>query len=234
MVVPPDVAGDELLERLGLTADVAVVALTGSTAAGSEDDGPMAEAIAGGLGPAALDNGWHLVTGGTDAGIFTLLGRSAEAAGALSAPWIGVAPLELVTWPGRAPGPADVERQPLEPHHSHFLLVQGESWGNETSTQVALVDALARRSAGLVVVAGGGAVARTEVLGHARAGCSLLALAGTGRLADELAAVVAGGSTDDGELALVAASGRVAVCDVAAGARAVTAALLAAMPARQR
>ncbi len=234
MVVPPDVAGDELLERLGLTSGAAVVALTGSTAAGSEDDGLLAEAIAGALGPAALDNGWHLVTGGTDAGIFTLLGRSAETAGAVSAPWIGVAPLELVTWPGRVPGPADLDRQPLEPHHSHFVLVQGESWGDETRTQVALVDTLARGGAGLVVVAGGGAVARKEVLGHARAGCALLALAGTGRLADELAAVVAGASTDDGELALVAASGRVGVCAVSAGARAVTAALLAAMPARLR
>lgn len=234
VVVPPDLAGDDLLGRMGLAAGATVVALTGSTAAGSADDGPMADAIAGGLGPAALDNGWHLVTGGTDAGIFTLLGRSAEAAGAVSAPWVGIAPLDLVTWPGRPPGPADVDREPLEPHHSHFALVRGGTWGDETSTQVALVGALARGGTGLVVVAGGGGIARKEVLGHARAGNAMLVLAGTGRLADEMAAAVAGRASTDAELALVAGSGRVTVCDVAGGARAVTAAVLAAMPARQR
>lgn len=229
VVVPPDLAADDLLGRLSLGPGAAVVGVTGSTAAGTEDDPSMADAVAAGLGSAVLDGAWHVVTGATDAGIFSLLGRAAAAAGAVPAPWIGVAPLDLVTWPGRAPGPADVEREPLEPHHSHVVLVEGGAWGDETPTQVALVSGLARGGAGLVVLAGGGAVARREVVGHARAGTSLLVLAGTGRLADELAAVVAGGPTDDGELALLAASGRVTVCDVAAGARAVTAAVTAAM-----
>lgn len=229
MVVPPDLGGDELLARLDLQPGAAVVGVTGSTAAGTEDDPLMADAIAAGLGPAILDCGWHVVTGGTDAGVFSLLGRAAAAAGALPAPWIGVVPLDLATWPGRPPAPAGAERAPLEPHHSHVVLVEGGTWGDETPTQVELVSGLARGGAGLVVVAGGGAVARSEVVGHARAGTSLLVLAGTGRLADQLAAVMAGGPTGDGELALVAASGRVTVCDVRAGARAVAAAVTAAM-----
>jgi hypothetical protein len=82
------------------------------------------------------------------------------------------------------------------------------------------------------VVAGGGAIGRREVVGHARTGCSILALAGTGRLADYLAAAVRSGPPlDDDELALVAASGRVTVCDVAAGPHAVSAAVVAAMAA---
>ena len=237
VVVDPDVGGDELLRLLGLRAGSAVVALTGSTVAGSADDPVLVEAIAGGLGPAALDSGWHVVTGATDAGIFSLLGRAAAAAGAVPAPWIGVAPLDLVTWPGRPPGAADLDREPLEPHHSHAVLVRGDRWGDEMPVQVALVDALAAGGPGLVVLAGGGAVARKEIVGHVRAGRSLLVLGGTGRLADELAGMARGGPSEDGpaedgELALVAASGRLAVCDVSDGPMAVAAAVTAAMAQR--
>jgi len=231
VVVGPDVGGDDVLVRLGLRAAVPVVALTGSTTSGSADDPVLVDSIALGLGPAALDSGWHVVTGATDAGIFALLGRAAAAGGAVPAPWVGVAPLDLVTWPGRPPGPADLDREPLEAHHSHLVLVRGERWGDETPVHVTLVDALASGGTGLVVLAGGGAVARTEIVSHVRAGRSVLVLAGTGRLADELAAVAAGGPTDDAELALVAASGRLTVCDASGGARAVAAAVTAGMTA---
>ncbi|HVL27495.1 MAG TPA: hypothetical protein VM390_05065, partial [Acidimicrobiales bacterium] len=137
VVVPPDVSGAALVERLALRPGVPVVTLVGSTVPGTGDDPVMVDAIAAGLGPVVLDNGWHVVTGATDAGIFSLLGRAATAAGAVPAPWIGVAPLGLVTWPGRPPGPADLDREPLEPHHSHFVLVEGEGWGDETPAQVA-------------------------------------------------------------------------------------------------
>ena len=50
-----------------------------------------------------------------------------------SAPCIGVAVGSLTAWPGNTTGEA-----PLEPNHSHFVLVEGEQWGDETETMYEL------------------------------------------------------------------------------------------------
>jgi hypothetical protein len=77
---------------------------------------------------------------------------------------------------------------PLEPHHTHFVLVDGDAWGDETPALLALAGALARLAPSVAVICGGGAVTRTEVAGHQRAGRPIVAVAGSGRVADELPA----------------------------------------------
>jgi hypothetical protein len=63
-----------------------------------------------------------VLDGGTDAGIFAVLGAGlAERPGRGCS--VGVVPEELVTWPGRRWPPRDTVA--LEPHHSHFVLVEG-------------------------------------------------------------------------------------------------------------
>src|SRR5206468_11337979 len=60
-----------------------------------------------------------------------------------SFPLIGVAPAGAVALPRSSdPHPAP-EAVPLEPHHSHFLLVPGERWGDESPWLAAVVAALA-------------------------------------------------------------------------------------------
>jgi hypothetical protein len=72
------------------------------------------------------------------------------------------------------------------------MLVQGNHWGDETPTMLALADVLSAGSPSVALLAGGGAVARQEVMGDVRAGREVVALAGTGRLADELATLARG------------------------------------------
>src|SRR5437588_2802298 len=225
VIAPPDVDGARLITQLGLPPASAVVAVNGSTAEGTSTPA-LTEAIVEGVGGAIINQGWTAVTGATDAGVFSLLGQAAEALAPRTprAPWIGVAPLGLVTWPGH---PSSTDAVPLERHHSHFALVEGDKWGNETRALLALTSALGERGApSAAVIAGGGAMTRREAAGHARAGRPIIVLGGSGRLADELARAVTNDTQDDDELAGILRYGRVVVCDIADGPSSIAAALI--------
>ena len=162
-----DAGGDELLAALALPAPRATVILNGRTA---ECD-PGLAGVLGELAAAVKRERLTVVTGGTDAGIFALFGT---ATGEPAAPLVGVAPRRR----------AGV---PLEPHHTHFVLVDGDAWGDETPALLALADALGRLAPSVAVICGGGEGTRSEVAGHRRAGRPIVAVAGSGGVADELA-----------------------------------------------
>ncbi len=163
-----DAGGDELLAALGLPAPRATVILNGSTA---ECD-PAVAGVLGELAAAARRERLTVVTGGTDAGIFHLFGAAMAEP---TAPLIGVAPRHRA-------GVA------LEPHHTHVVVVEGDAWGDETPALLALAEALGRLAPSAAVICGGGSGTRLEVQGHLRAGRPLIAVAGSGGVADELAA----------------------------------------------
>jgi hypothetical protein len=221
----PDADGAALVAALGLPEAVATVVLNGSA---GEIDGRLAVRLsaaigADGLAGLAEREGLTVVTGGTDAGIFSILGR---AMADRSAPLVGVAPRGLVTWPGQ-PGS---DRIPLEPHHSHFVLVDGAgAWGDETPALLGLVRALDRTAPSVAVICGGGPVTRREALGHVREGRPLVVVSGTGRMADELTAAISGTGPTPGDLGEIVARGHVTVCPLAAGGLALVAAVLAAL-----
>jgi hypothetical protein len=219
-----DVDGDELVAALGLPRPRGTVVLNGSAAELDDDLVARLAAVVGGDGLAgmAVRQGLTAVTGGTDAGIFSILGRAMTAR---TAPLVGVAPGPLVTWPGR-----DARGVPLEPHHSHFVLVDGQKWGDETEVLLGLARALGAQAPSVAVICGGGPVTRKEVLGHVRDGRPVVVLGGSGRLADELADAAAG----HGEGALqgtaeIAGSGTLTVCPLSDGAGALVDAVLAAL-----
>lgn len=214
VVAPANVRGEQAVEALGLPPPRGVVVLNGGTSRfSSELEAALWTSLGEGLARAVVEEGLTTVTGGTDAGIFGLFGRAVGHAG--TAPRIGVAPEGRVTWPGReAPraGSLDSEgRCPLEPHHSHFLLVAGNEWGAETDAMLSLAQALGAASPSVAVVAGGGRGARREVAAHVREGREVIVLAGSGRFADALAAAVErpGGADDDSRA--LAASGLITV-----------------------
>lgn len=126
-------------------------------------------------GPAVL-------TGGTDAGVFALLGNAVGELG-FAGPVVGVVPAGKVD----ADGEGVAHRRLVEPHHTHVVAVDGDNWGDETPVMTSLSEAFARRGAVAVVVAGGGDVAEREVAGHTSAKRPVIVLRGTGRLADQLA-----------------------------------------------
>ena len=214
-----DVGGDDLLAGLELPPPRGTVVLNGSAAELDEGLAEQLAAVVGrpGLAGAAERERLTAVTGGTDAGIFSILGRAMIAR---SAPLVGVVPGKLVTWPG---GPdSGGTRVPLEPHHSHFVLVDGDEWGDETEALLALARALGAQAPSVAVICGGGPITRKEVLGHMRDGRPVVVLSGSGRFADELVASVAG----KGE---IGGGGAITVWPLPWGAEALVAALLAAL-----
>jgi hypothetical protein len=201
---------EDVVRALDLGVSPGVVVLTGGTLDfPPEIDARLTSLFADGLAKVVSEEGLTTITGATDAGVFALFG--AGLGERRSSVTIGVAPAALVTWPGRASA-AD-EAAPLEPHHSHFVLTDGDEWGDELPTMTRLAALLADERPSLMVLAGGGDVARLEFAAHVGAGREVIVLGGSGRLADDIAAVVAGAP---GHPAVVAAveTGLVTVFDV--------------------
>jgi hypothetical protein len=228
--VPASIDGETVIQQLGLPPPKGTLVVNGSTARlGADLKRRLTTVIGEGVARVALEDGLTVVTGATDAGIFSILGSAMTGR---SAPLVGVAPAGLVRWPGKHAGWLrwlDRGKEDLEPHHSHFVLVEGDGWGDETPPLLSLTSALAARAPSVAILSGGGKGSRREVIGHSRAGRPLVVLAESGRLADELAEAVAAGDADDPLVAEVVKKGKVTVCSLSAGARAVAEAVRRAL-----
>jgi hypothetical protein len=206
----------EVLAALGLEPPRAVFLISGGAAS---LDGSAKARLLGlfsrGIAQVAADCGALLIDGGTQAGVMELIGKGA-AGRAQGLALIGVAPVGKVVYPG-GPTPEDGQTgAQLEPHHTHFVLVEGDRWGDETDTMFQLAAALstapaqpgsAPLSAGqndqapaqpapipvVTFLAGGGAqgIARKEVLHSVRHGWPVILIEGSGGLADEIAGCLA-------------------------------------------
>ena len=84
----------------------------------------------------AENMGAVIICGGTDMGVMAEIGQI-RSQNAYKFPLIGVTPEELVTWPG---GPLNTkflwlgkQRWQLASHYSHFILIPGSQFGDESS-----------------------------------------------------------------------------------------------------
>jgi hypothetical protein len=132
-----------------------------------------------------------IICGGTDIGVMSAIGIARGRSG-FQFPLVGIAPEGIVTWPEGPRGgnllPTGREREQLEPHHSHFILVPGNEFGDETRwiSRAATMIATARYKS-VTVLVNGGQVSRMDVEEGLAAERPLIVLSGTGRLADEIA-----------------------------------------------
>ena len=169
---------DHLLDQLDLPARTTTLVINGGTS--DDPDFPITtitEALRAVIVELRLREGPVIISGGTDAGLFGLLGDVLGDLG-LGGPVIGVVPAGKITRPNGTP---------LEPHHTHVLLVDGAAWGDETPTMLALCRELDRRGPVVALIAGGGAQTMIEIDGHRVDHRPVIILTGTGRLADHLA-----------------------------------------------
>ena len=220
-----DTGGEALFDALRLPVPKGTLVVNGSTAALPPEVGRRIRSLVqDGLAKVALDAGLTVLTGATDAGIFAVLGTALDGHGA---PLVGVAPADLVTWPNRVDeGDDPLSLTPLERHHSHFVLVDGQEWGDETPALVELTKALDARGPTAVVLFGGGPIARCEAVAHVGAGVPLVVVAGSGRLANALAdAAEDPAGCPDAELAGLARDRQVTVFPAAGGPEQFTAVL---------
>jgi hypothetical protein len=180
--VRPDADPAQVAEVLELPGSRPLLLLSGGA-------GAMSGALRGRLSPffSALASALVLanisvIDGGTRSGVMALMGQALAAAGR-SAPYIGVLPARVTTGPGGAEG-----EDLLEPHHSHFVLIQSGQWGAESRFMAALATHLAGSARSLVLLVNGGQVAIQDVESNLRQGRQVVVLAGSARLADQIAA----------------------------------------------
>lgn len=136
-----------------------------------------------------------VICGGTDVGVMSAIGK-VRGRGGHQFPLIGISPEGTVTWPegprNSAPYLPNNEREQLEPHHSHFILVPGNQFGDESKWIVRTASMIAGdRNKSVTVLANGGKVSQQDVEQGLEVGRPLVVLAGTGRLADDIAAMPA-------------------------------------------
>jgi hypothetical protein len=137
------------------------------------------------VAPALLRTGAVVVDGGTDAGVMRAMGAAHQDVGG-TFPLVGVVARGTVTLPDESPpAPGGVG---LDPHHDLVLAVPGETWGDESRWLDEIAAVLARGNPSVTLVVNGGAVALDDVARSLARGRPVVVLAGTGRLADDVAA----------------------------------------------
>ena len=174
--------------ELGLNGSSPVIVLIGG--AMDEQQVEVTRQAIQTISKTAEDRKAIVICGGTDMGIMAEIGQIRSRKG-YKFPLIGVTPEELVTWPG---GPHSgrflgwgEKRWQLEPHYSHFILVPGSQFGDESPWIIDTATLLSKEHRSVTILINGGEVSRKDIELSLENGRAVIALSRTGRLADELA-----------------------------------------------
>jgi hypothetical protein len=183
------------MEVLGLRPPRPTVVVVGGAAslekAGIDDLRPV---FTTGITPVMQRYGAVGVDGGTPFGVMRLFGE-ARAAATPAFPLVGVV----------AAGPAQLPRGQafthaetvLEAHHTHFVVVPGDNWGDEAPWIACTATVLAGAAPSITVLIGGGQIAYLDVQHSVEAGRRVVVVAGSGGTADVFADALAGAPADD-------------------------------------
>jgi hypothetical protein len=189
VVVPRQGDPDSVLSALGLKPGPVIFIMGGAGFMEEESLRAIRSIVETGLAHFAEEHRVTVIDGGTATGVMAVMGTARRVSG-YSFPLIGVAPHGQVEYPNHRLGGDDPVQ--LDVSHSHFVLVDGDEFGDESDMIAMLATAISRDrwlpALGLVI--NGGQIVRKEV--YARSASNnmrfpLLVLAGSGRFADELA-----------------------------------------------
>jgi hypothetical protein len=118
-----------------------------------------------------------VVDGGTQAGIMKEMGKQRKQ-NRYSFPLIGVVFDSLL-----------MQQQPrsiLDPNHTHFFLIPGENWGDESAWISKIATAIAGEKKSITILVNGGNISRTDVGYSILENRPAFVMRGTGRMADEI------------------------------------------------
>ena len=189
------------LTSLGLQASLPVVVLVGGAGGLDQADlDRLRPVFESGLVPVMTHLMGAAVDGGTWSGVMRLLGEARSGASA-DFPLVGVAAAGTVALPGGPPPREDAA--PLDPDHTHFVLVPGDDWGDEAGWIAQVATDLADGRPSATVLVNGGEIAYSDVGRSLDAGRPVLTVAGSGRTADQLADAAQGRPADERAVALV-------------------------------
>jgi type III secretion system FlhB-like substrate exporter len=167
----------EALTQLEIPHPKPVIVLVGGAGGiGWLDKFPMRKAI-GIVAKLAEETQSVVVDGGTQAGIMTEIGKQRKQK-KFSFPLIGVVFDSLL-----------MQEQPasiLDPNHTHFFLIPGEDWGDESAWISKIATAIAGDEKSITILVNGGNISRTDVEYSLLENRPIFVMRGTGRMADEI------------------------------------------------
>jgi hypothetical protein len=194
-------------EQLGVPQPSPVIFVTGGASNMSPEDIKMTEALIDTLVQYVDEVSGLMIDGGTTSGVMQMIGH-ARARRQLKFNLIGVCPLGKVSFPGHINPESEAQ---LEPHHTHFVLIDGDSWGDESEFILGLTRILSGsgKMPGAGILINGGNVARQEVYLAATKEYKLpmLIVEGSGRAADEIATAFKTGRANQRILQAILAGG---------------------------
>jgi TRPM family ion channel len=202
-----DADAQTILKTLDIAQPQALIMVFGG-AKGLDDSrkARLVEVFTNAIAPAAAELGALVMDGGTQSGVMAMMGEALAKDGRRSQ-LLGIAPAGKVIYPGGRSDANIADSAPLEPNHSHFVLVESDEWGGETGTMFKVAKALNVPVATMLI--NGGQIAASEALQSVRNGWQLFVIEGSGRFADELSAAVRDGQvTKSGEVSEIARSDR--------------------------
>jgi len=190
LFVFPDVRSDlaQAVSELQLEDNHPVIVLIGGEI--DEQQAEVTRRAIHTISKIAEDMSAVVICGGTDMGVMAEIsqGRWQKQ---YKFPLVGIAPEELVTW---TDGPDSTnflwwgtKRFQLEPHYSHFILVPGDKFGDESAWIVDAATVLSKGNRSVTILVNGGEVSQKDIelsLEHDR---PVIVMSRTGRLADKLA-----------------------------------------------
>lgn len=175
--ISDDTEIDKALTELNIPyPKTAIVLVGGAGGIGFMDKFPMKKAV-GIVAKLAEESGSVVLDGGTQAGIMTEIGLQRKKQG-YTFPLVGVVFDALLM--------KEEAASILDPNHTHFLLIPGNDWGDESAwiSKIATVVAGDRKS--VTVLVNGGTISRSDVEYSLMAKRPTFVMRGTGRLADEI------------------------------------------------
>jgi hypothetical protein len=184
-----------ILSSLGLKRPRPVLVLVGGADGLSEAElASLRSFFSDVLSPLAESLGAAVVDGGTDAGVIQLMGQAHHQRNC-TFPLVGVAASGTINLPSSSTSSPDATS--LEPHHTHFVLVPGTMWGDESPWIARVASAFAQEAPSVTVVVNGGETTWEDVRRSVEAGRPVVVVSGSGRTADELAAALRGEEADE-------------------------------------
>lgn len=187
IISPPDADVHDLLRALDIQQPKAVIMIAGGAAQMDKQLHPnLTRLFTDGIAQLAASLDALIIDGGTQAGVMALMGQ-AVARQRHGPTLLGVTPAGTITYPGKLTDTTSKESAPLDPNHTHFVLVEIDTWGGETAMMYELARAFSEGHPSVAVLINGGAIAKDEVLYNVRQKRPVIVIDGSGRLADEIA-----------------------------------------------
>lgn len=153
-----------------------IVLVGGAGGIGFWDKFPMRKAIKI-IARLAEETGSVVVDGGTQAGIMTEIGKQRQQ-NKFSFPLIGVVFDSLLM--------KEDPKSVLDPNHTHFFLIPGKDWGDESAWISKIATAIAGDQRSMTILVNGGNISRSDVQYSLLENRTAVVMRGTGRMADEI------------------------------------------------